>query len=414
MRIHIVSIAGMMTANIAVDLVKKGHLVTGSDQEKIYPPVSNILENAGIEVNSHPITSAIDMAIIGSSYSKFSRTKDEFEQINKLSIPYISATEYLAKNTIKDKSILIAGSYGKSTITSLISWILIRRILSVAIPNGIENGITQLTQAFILFYSSKSKNTQAYQQLINSVHKNGFILVNQKDISNNQLSFPEKIQKITYNDSKSDYFIKNIQTNNSNSKITIHSPDGEYQIETSLLGNFNFENILAAFAVCHSLGINTKIIIESIKSYKGVQRRLQLIKETSQNILIDDFAQSAPRIKASIDAIKFHFPQHDIISIFEPHASFLQHISGLEDLDSAFLDSEKIILTKLRINPNKNKRIIASDYQKIIGKKLIYLPESADIIKYIKENIKTNTVIINFSSGGNTNHQLLEKIKEII
>lgn len=92
MHIHILGIAGTMTASLAVALKKQGNLVSGSDQDKIYPPISTILEEADIKINSTPINSSIDLAIIGSSFSSFQRTKDEFEQIKKLKIKYISAS----------------------------------------------------------------------------------------------------------------------------------------------------------------------------------------------------------------------------------------------------------------------------------------------------------------------------------
>ncbi|MDD3003243.1 MAG: Mur ligase domain-containing protein, partial [Candidatus Shapirobacteria bacterium] len=123
MKIHILGIAGTMTASLAVALKKEGHLITGSDQEKIYPPVSTILKKANIKINSSKINSTIDLAIIGSSFSNFQKTKEEFDQIKKLNIKYISASEFIAQNLGKEDSILIAGTYGKTTISSIVSWI---------------------------------------------------------------------------------------------------------------------------------------------------------------------------------------------------------------------------------------------------------------------------------------------------
>jgi UDP-N-acetylmuramate: L-alanyl-gamma-D-glutamyl-meso-diaminopimelate ligase len=126
MHIHIIGIAGSMTAPLAKVLKQQGHEVTGSDQEKIYPPISDILKSGKIPINSIEINKSIDLAIIGSSFTNFDRTKKEYEIVKKLNIPHISATQYISKYLCKNNSILVAGSYGKTTITSLLSWIFIK------------------------------------------------------------------------------------------------------------------------------------------------------------------------------------------------------------------------------------------------------------------------------------------------
>ncbi|HEX8923557.1 MAG TPA: Mur ligase domain-containing protein, partial [Patescibacteria group bacterium] len=123
MHIHIVSITGMMTAPLALELKRQGHNVTGSDQEKIYPPFSLLLEKAGIPVNQTPINDDIDLAIIGAAYTVSSITTQAFEDIKKKGIKYVSATEYLASHVVRPESILVAGSFGKTTISCLLSWI---------------------------------------------------------------------------------------------------------------------------------------------------------------------------------------------------------------------------------------------------------------------------------------------------
>lgn len=139
MHIHILGIAGTMTAPLAATLKKQGHTITGSDQEKIYPPVSTILKKARIKINSTIINKNIDLVIIGSSYDSFQKTKDEFEQVKQLKLNYISASQFIAQNLIKENSVLVAGTYGKTTITSLVSWIFSQAHLK---PNYMFGGDT--------------------------------------------------------------------------------------------------------------------------------------------------------------------------------------------------------------------------------------------------------------------------------
>ena len=116
LNIHILAICGQLNTPLALALKKQGHQVTGSDQEKIYPPFSFELQNNDIPVNTTTIDSHIDLVIVGSGFNKFSRCQEEFEQVKENNIPYISATNYISQNLIKPESILVAGSYGKTTI----------------------------------------------------------------------------------------------------------------------------------------------------------------------------------------------------------------------------------------------------------------------------------------------------------
>ncbi len=122
MKIHILGISGSMTAPLAISLKKQGHHVTGSEQTKIYPPFSTQLTQAKIPINPPPYTP--DLYIVGSSYKNQEKLITEFKTIKKSNIPYISATKYIAKNLIKKNSILIAGSYGKSSISAMLVFIL--------------------------------------------------------------------------------------------------------------------------------------------------------------------------------------------------------------------------------------------------------------------------------------------------
>ena len=419
MHIHIIGIAGTMTASLAKALQKQGHFVTGSDQEKIYPPVSNILESAKITINNTPIAQNIDLAIVGSSYKAFARTREEFEQIKKLKIPFISATEYIAKYIGKTNSILVAGSYGKTTITSLLVWIFKKANLNPSYMFGgqainnfdsleinssdwsiIEadesiNGLD--TQAKFLYYpvkylvltsanwehkdsyQSESDNFEAFKNLVKKLPENGLLLINSTDINAKKLSQYSKAKVLTYT-----------------------PPPGPY----------NLGNILAATTLSLELKINPQIIQEAVASFQGIKRRLELIKQKNNIRFFDDFAQSAPRITSAISSIKQSFPGHQIKIFFEPNASFLQNKKSLMGFSEAFSESCEVVLGKIKYNRNADKknRVTASDFQKEIGPKLIYLPLETDIIKHYQQSLKQNDILIHMSSGGLSGLKTFNKI----
>jgi len=452
MKIHILGIAGTMTASLAIALKKEGHLITGSDQEKIYPPVSTILKKANIEINSSKIDSTIDLAIIGSSFSNFQKTKEEFDQIKKLNIKYISASEFIAQNLIKENSILIAGTYGKTTISSLVSWIFSKSNLN---PNYMFGGKTINhfpavnisssnwsiieadesihgldTQAKFLYYpvkfllltsadwehkdsySTEIENFNAFKKLVLNIPANGILFINSQGYQTKELSLYSKSKIITYNSTTSDYFIKNIKIKKNYSILNVKTPRNIIQIKTKLIGQFNFENILAAITITDSLDISQTKIKQAISKFKGVNRRIEKIYDNKDIIIIDDFAQSANRIGSTIEAIKSHFPKKNIKVLYQPHASFIQHKESLKDFKNIFDSVSEVVLSKLNFNNKikKNNRVTAKDFKEIIGDKLNYIPVDKDICSFYKKNLKRGDILINMSSGGFNGNKIIKSI----
>jgi len=452
MKIHILGIAGTMTAPLAVALKKEGHIVTGSDQEKIYPPISTILKKADIKINSSKIDSNIDLAIIGSSFSSFKKTKEEFDQIKKLKIKYISASEFIAQNLGKENSILIAGTYGKTTISSLVSWIFNQANLN---PNYMFGGkslnhfpsvnispsnwsiieadesIHGLdTQAKFLYYpvkfllltsadwehkdsySTEIENFNAFKKLILKVPNDGILFINSKGYQTKELSLYSKSKIITYNSPTSDYFIKDIKIKKNYTVLLCQTPKNIIEIKTKLIGQFNFENILAAITISDSLNIPQTKIKQAIFKYKGINRRIEKNYDHKNIMIFDDFAQSPNRIKSTIEAVKLHFPKNKIKVLYQPHASFIQHQESLKEFKHVFDSVSEVVLSKLSFNNKikKNNRVTAKNFKEIIGDKLIYLPIDEDICSFYQKNLTKGDILINMSSGGLSGNKIIKSI----
>ncbi len=453
MHIHIIGIAGTMTAPLAVWLKKQGNIVTGSDQAKIYPPISTILSKAKIYPNSK-LKQAPDLVIVGSSYKAFQNTKQEYLQFKAQKIPLISATKYIAKFVSNKNTILVAGSFGKTTITSLVSWVLINANLNPSYMFGGQslNKISPLSinksqwsvieadesvngldsKAKFLYYpvnhliltsadwehkesySSESQNLAAFQQLISRVPQKGLIVFNQDNSSLSQIIPKDRPNTYSYGPNlNADFCIQDQKNLKHNTQLKIKTPQKTFLVKTKLLGQFNYQNILAAFTLTYLLGINPKIITKSISSYRGIKRRLEIVSQVKDTVFIDDFAQSPKRVKASIQAISNRYPQHQISVIFEPHASFLSYQSGIKDFSDVFDIASEVILTKIPFKPNidKQERVNAKDFQQTIGAKLKYLPLDSQIIDLFSKSIGNKQIIIHFSSGGLSG---LKTFREII
>jgi UDP-N-acetylmuramate: L-alanyl-gamma-D-glutamyl-meso-diaminopimelate ligase len=422
MHIHILGIAGSMTAPLALALQKQGHLVTGSDQEKIYPPFSQQLKKAQILINQTEINSHIDLAIIGSSYQSFSKTKAEFEEIKKLKIPYISATNYISQNLIKKNSILIAGSYGKTTISAAAAFLLKKagfkpnfmfggqslNLLPSCQFNDSDWSVVEAdesihgldTQAKFLSYpvkyliltsaqwehkdsyQSESENFSAFQQLIKNISTDGLLIYNQNDPSILSLLKFAKCKTISYNSTK----IKNI-----------------------LIGEYNQNNLAAVEILAQNLAISPQIITATFSQFKGIKRRLQLLATHKNITFFDDFAQSSNRIEAALQALQEKYPQSKIKVFFEAHASFIQHPQNILELKDVLKKCSEIIIYRLNFSPKNSFRLTAKDFLENIPHSL-YLPLSESVLNHYKNNLKSGDILIHFSSGGLEGQRLFKKI----
>lgn len=431
MHIHILGIAGTMTAPLAVELKLHHNIVTGSDQKNIYPPISTLLKRADIPVNKTPITSKIDLCIVGSSYRSFSQTKDDYRQIKKLKIPHISATKYIAENISKKNTILIAGAYGKTSITALVAYILTKagfnpsymfggiaknRFPSVKITTSdwavIEadesiNGLD--TKAKFLYYHLKhlvltsahwehkesyptaQHNKNAFIKLIQKIPNNGYFIINQQEPLLKNFIPHSRGQTISY-PSSSNY-------------------------PTSLVGPFWQSNISAAASVCKVIGIKEKTIRSSISSFKGIKRRLELVASHRSVLIFDDFAQSAYRIKQVIDTIKSCYPQHRLIVLFEPHSNFINDKRSLKNFRPSFQKADAVVLCRPKYSLKislKNRVTPSFIINAIDPSKTTYFPEISTAKDFLFRQLRPKSVLLRLSSGGLDGHKLIATLSSLI
>lgn len=423
MKIHLLGIVGKMTTPLAVALKQQGHTITGSDQEKIYPPSSTILHDNHIPINTTAIDSHLDLVIVGSAYQHFQRTQAEFSQVKKMGLPYISATEYLSRHIVKDNSIVVAGSHGKTTITALVVHFLnhlkinpayffgdrsLNQIPSLqfsttsswSVIEGDEsiNGLDSQAKFFYyrpkyliltsVFWEHKDSyptakdNLNAYRQLINSIPQTGLIVYNPNDPQLCQLIHQSAVKAVAYR---------------------------EYSFTNPLVGDYNRENINSALTLIDSLGFDTSTAIESLSSFAGISRRLEVIKPNPP-LVIDDFAQSAPRVRSALTAIKQTYPHLNLKVFFEPHASFLQQPESIPEFTSAFDNASEVVLSKINFLPHSSTRVTAADWKKAIGSKLVYLPLASSILEHYQKTLTSADVLVHFSSGGQEGINLLSQI----
>ena len=388
MKIHILGIAGTMTAPLALELQKQGHTVTGSDQEKIYPPISDLLKN--IPLNEKFPTN-IDLCIVGSSFNKFKKTREEFQFIHDNHIPYISATNYISNHISKTNPILIAGTFGKTSITSLLAWNYSKAGLN---PSYMFGGIAKNNFPSINFADSDYSIIEA-DESINGLDKQAkFLYYPIKYLILTSASWEHKESYPTSQDNF-DAFKKLIERLPPDG-LLVANKKGENVKKLAKFSKapvilYDSDNELAVKLFCQHFNIPFN------NDFPGILRRLDLISSKNDILIYDDFAQSPDRIQYVLKTLLKQHPQYNIKVLFEPHASHLQY--SIKGLGKAFKSATEIVLSKISFN--LNTKITFKNYQKEIGDKLIYLPLEKDIIKHYQNTLKPLDLLIHFSSANN-------------
>jgi len=432
LNIHILGIAGMLTAPLAVELKRLGHHLTGSDQDKIYPPVSTILSDANIDINPQIDYSQIDLFIVGSSFKAFEKCRQEYQMIEQKHYPYISASKFIGDFLKSPSPILVAGAYGKTTISALLTKIFLDQNIPLSYLfaglslNDIPSLKTHPQPNFSIIEADESINGLDTKAKFHYYPIKHLILTSARwehfdsyqSREDNLNSFKELLQRmpqdgiLVYNPSDPD--IQAILPFCSARKVP-YQVDNNYP--SNLIGEYNQQNAAAATTMSLELKLDPEKIKSSLLDFKSISRRLQLISQSQNFIFIDDFAQSAQRVKEALKALSQNYPEHLIYTYFEPQASFLQDPSSLPAFSEAFQVSKAVALGKIRFSKDStHPRISFSDYQTIIGDKLSYTPLEEQVTNFFKDisqkalENKQKIIFIHFSSGGLDGIKLFTKL----
>ncbi len=348
MKVHLIAIGGSAMHNLALALKANGHTITGSDDE-IYEPSLSRLKEANIcpvKFGWYPenITNEIDIVILG-MHARLNNT--ELIKAQEIGLPIMSYPEFVYNESKSKKRIVIAGSHGKTTTTSIIIHVLQalnidcdylvgaqlegfdRMVKLTSAPLIILEGdeylsspldhkskfshyhpdvsvITGISWDHINVFPTEASYNDRFKEYIES-HDDGVIFYCDRDLDLVDLikNSHNKARKIGYGRLQID-----------ENKDVIYEGD-KYQY--NLIGGHNLENTHAALLVCKNLGIETSDFFEALTNFKGAGKRLQQIFESGSSIGFLDFAHAPSKVKATTQAVKEWYPDNKLVAIFELH-----------------------------------------------------------------------------------------------
>jgi UDP-N-acetylmuramate: L-alanyl-gamma-D-glutamyl-meso-diaminopimelate ligase len=449
-RLHITGICGVATSAIAIAFHKQGWKVTGSDKG-FYPPVSTYLIEAGVpyyagwhpeHMEAHGRPDFIMTGGVGTSPSN-----PELIYAKEHSIPVLTYAEVIRDYFIKKNSIVVTGTWGKTTTTSLLSFVLLEAGLdpsyftgglSLSHPTGAlsnsdwsvvegdeyQISISDRRPKFVHYspthllltsvswdhadlYPTERDYFAAFEKLVTEVPASGKIIACTDDEGVKKVLNATKKFAGTYGTSEAaDYRYHSVTHSRNGLDFIITHNGNNFQISTPMLGRFNAENITACFAMAYEIGIRAEKIISAIRQFKGIKRRFEKRYEGAVTVL-DCHAPTAEKAASVLASVREVYDKK-IVAIYEPNIGGRQRAS-VSSYDNAFKNADVVIiprLTKLKVAENQpvTEQALEGDILAEIMKKthssVHYLESDEKVVSFAIEQARPGDVIVFLGSHG--------------
>lgn len=369
--VHILGVCGTLMGSFASYLKRAGVRVTGSDQN-VYPPMSDVLQNAGVELfspysadNLKKIGSLPDLFVIGNVISK---GNVEMTAIENSGEPYVSLPEFMERHLLPEtRNLVVAGTHGKTTTSSLLAHTLTSAGLnpsyfiggvSHSLPHSFH--VPENSKYFVLegdeydtafwdkvpkfnhylpndviltsveydhadIYPDLAAVKKAFAGLISRIRTPGRLIACIETENVRELIRAANTTLITYSRNEkdqADYTFKNMKTNGENTTFDVYSKGVKKdQLEINLCGEHNVLNALAVFVECSELGIPAEKIKEGLRTFRGIKRRQEERGEVNGVLVIDDFAHHPTAVRETLSALRLKYPSRRLVAVFEPRSA---------------------------------------------------------------------------------------------
>ena len=451
MRVHFIAIGGSAMHNLAIALCKKGYQVTGSDDE-IFEPAKSRLERYGllpktIGWNPDLIDENINAVILGMHAKE---DNPELIKAKQLGLKIYSYPEYLYEISSSKIRVVVGGSHGKTSITAMILHAL--QALNVKTDYMVGAMLEGFEVMVKVEDDSKYMVLEGDEYLSSTLDRRPKFHLYKPDIAiingiawdhinvfptfENYVEqfkiFADKIEnggRLIYFDG--DENIRNIAANVrndiktmpynglnfrvENGKTIVLNGDKEYPM--LVFGRHNMINMNAAMLACESLGINRDSFLETMQSFKGAAKRLELLASNDTKAIYTDFAHSPSKLKATIEAVKEQYPNRKLVACMELHTfsslskNFLEQYKGcMNKADKAlvYYNHHAIELKRLE---DLSVELVEKAFDK---EGLKVTTDSSEFVQFVKQNVEDNTNILIMSSGNFGGVNIKQLAEEVI
>ncbi len=441
--IHFIGMGGIGMSGLAQIMKIMGFKVQGSDIN-LNKNVENC-KKIGIKFFKGHKKKNLKEATILVKSSAIKLNNQEIKEAKKRGLPIYERVEMLSNIVSLKKNIIVTGSHGKTTTTSLISKILLEAKLDPTIINGgvinsIKNNaklgkgdwavleadesdgsflklpinysiVTNIDKEHIDFYKNFKNLENSFIKFINKTPPIGKSIICLDDKQIRKIKKKIKTKNIlTYGfSSGADYQITKPKYSFKNSKfdLVIKNFLGKKVLirnfNLNLIGKYNILNSVAAISICLNLGIKINVIKKALLKFTGVQRRMTKIFEKNTNEFYDDYAHHPTEISSVLEGVKKVAKEKKITSVFQPHR-FSRVISLKKEFSKAFKSSDRVILCPVyaageKIKKNFNLENFAKSISANSNVQVIMVKNEDNLINFFKKNLLTNEIIIGMGAG---------------
>jgi UDP-N-acetylmuramate: L-alanyl-gamma-D-glutamyl-meso-diaminopimelate ligase len=440
------SLAGMLQA--------RGHRVTGSD-ENVYPPMDKMLESLGIQLmrgySAMNLTPAPDCVVVGNAIP---RGNPEVEETLRRRLLYRSLPEVLKTEFIRGRrSLVVAGTHGKTTTTSLAAWVIDQAGLN---PTFLVGGVVQnfgvsfrvtdsdyfvvegdeydtayfdkgpkfmhyLPEIAIVnniefdhadIYKDLEAVKLAFRRLMNLAPGNGRLIAgwDSPPVRDVVASFGDKLFTNletfgTCDDAK--WQARDIRFAEGMTHFTVFYDGAKWQeFQTPLIGDFNVRNCLAVIVAADAWGADRKTIADAFKSFKSVRRRCEVRGEVNGVTVIDDFAHHPTAVRETLAALRTKYSDRRLIAVFEPRSRTSCHATFQDSYVEAFAPADYVIVSRVYDAQRAAEMGGVLDIEKLIdavaarNKPAFAITDVDEIVETLGNELRPGDIVAIMSNGG--------------
>lgn len=450
MKVHFIAIGGSVMHQLALALNRKGYIVTGSDDE-IFEPARSNLAHAGLLPEAdgwfpEKITPGIDAIILG-MHAK--GDNPELQRARELGLKIYSFPEYIYQESQQKTRVVVGGSHGKTTTTSMIMHVLKNTgkafdYLVGARLEGFDQSVN-ITNAPVIVCEGDEYPASALEkrpkfhflfphiailtgiawdhinvfptfdfyleQFVLFIHKiepGGLLIYNDTDPVLKKLVEDNKRDDIRYQP----YNVPAHTIQQGITSVTIGNHTGTLQV----FGDHNLMNLYAAWYACHELGVTEAAFVQAIASFTGAAKRLELLAKNDHTTVYRDFAHAPSKVKATMEAVSQQYPGRRLIALLELHTysslneQFMKEYKGAMDkADTAAVFYSGHALELKRMPPLPKEKVVEG-----FGKKdLAVLNQKEELVQWLQSQAYQNANLLLMSSGNYDGIDMLTFAKKV-
>jgi UDP-N-acetylmuramate: L-alanyl-gamma-D-glutamyl-meso-diaminopimelate ligase len=449
-RVHFIGICGTAMGTLAAMLKARGFDVQGSDLG-IYPPMSDFLAREGVRVldgyHAEHITPDLDRVIIGNAIS---RGNPELEEVLDRKVRYQSLPEAIREHFLWDaRSIVIAGTHGKTTTTALTGWLLTAGALDPSVLLGgiainfdgsyrlgsgrdfviegdeYDSAFFDKTAKFLKYlpdiavignleydhadiYADMEALRTAFRRLVTLVPRHGKLILGIDSEEAARLGDAARSEVETFGLApEATWRASNIRPDGERIGFNVSfrgEPQGTFRVP--LFGAHNVRNALAALAVGRAVGLSTEEMQRGLEQFQGVRRRLELRGVARDVSVFDDFAHHPTAILETLRAVRWAYPDRRVWAIFEPRSATSCRRVFQQDFARAFIESEadEVVLAPVfRASLPEDERLSVEDLVRDVnaaGRRARQADDVDHIVRLVAAESRPGDLVVIMSNGG--------------